>query len=123
MFGSICPCGVEGFAWLDKREIFVLSDSACIYEHAGHRTRDPDAMDVGALDCIEDEESEAEIDAFTKGKARAKPPNRYKKLLSCFNCGKPGHMAKECKIPLTRCSKCNWSRGGHKPICSKGSKI
>ena len=37
MFGSICPCGVEGFAWLDKREIFVLSDSACIYEHAGHR--------------------------------------------------------------------------------------
>ena len=38
MFESICPCGVEGFAWLDKREIFVLSDSACIYEHAGHRT-------------------------------------------------------------------------------------
>ena len=37
MFGSICPCGVEGFAWLDKREIFVLSDSACIYEHAGQR--------------------------------------------------------------------------------------
>ena len=37
MFGSICPCGVEGFAWLDKREIFVLSDSTCIYEHAGQR--------------------------------------------------------------------------------------
>ena len=37
MFGSICPCGVEGFTSLDKREIFVLSDSACIYEHAGHR--------------------------------------------------------------------------------------
>ena len=37
MFGSICPCGVEGFAWLDKQEIFVLSDSACIYEHAGQR--------------------------------------------------------------------------------------
>ena len=36
MFGSICPCVVEGFAWLDKREIFVLSDSACIYERAGH---------------------------------------------------------------------------------------
>ena len=36
MFGSICPCGIEGFSWLDKREIFVLSDSACIYEHAGH---------------------------------------------------------------------------------------
>ena len=39
MFGSICPCGVEGFAWLDKREIFVLSDSACIYERAGQRDR------------------------------------------------------------------------------------
>ena len=37
MFGSICPCGVEGFAWLDKREIFVLSDSACVYERAGQR--------------------------------------------------------------------------------------
>ena len=37
MFGSICPCGIEGFAWLDKREIFVLSDSACIYECAGQR--------------------------------------------------------------------------------------
>ena len=36
MFGSICPCGVERFAWLDKREMFVLSDSACIYERAGH---------------------------------------------------------------------------------------
>ena len=35
MFGSICPCGIEGFAWLDKREIFVLSDSACVYERAG----------------------------------------------------------------------------------------
>ena len=36
MFGSICPCGVEGLAWLDKQEIFVLSDSTYIYEHAGH---------------------------------------------------------------------------------------
>ena len=35
MFGSICPCGIEGFAWLDKQEICVLSDSACVYEHAG----------------------------------------------------------------------------------------
>ena len=35
MFGSICPCGIEGFAWLDKREIFVLSDSTCVYERAG----------------------------------------------------------------------------------------
>ena len=38
MFGSICPCGVEGFAWLNKREIFVLSDSPGIYERAGHPT-------------------------------------------------------------------------------------
>ena len=37
MFGSICPCGIEGFSSLDKREIFVLSDFTCIYEHAGHR--------------------------------------------------------------------------------------
>ena len=37
MFGSICPCGVEGFSWLDKREIFVFSDSACIYERAGQQ--------------------------------------------------------------------------------------
>ena len=35
MFGSICPCGIEGFAWLDKREIFVLSDSACVYYTCG----------------------------------------------------------------------------------------
>ena len=87
------------------------------------RTRDPDAMDTSVLNATEDEESEAEINTFTKGKARAKTPNRNKKPLSCFNCGKPGRMAKECKIPSTRCSKCNWSRGGHKLRCSKGSKI
>ena len=40
MFGSICPCGVEGFAWLYKQEIFVLSDSACVYERAGQRVVD-----------------------------------------------------------------------------------
>ena len=80
-------------------------------------------MDISVLDAAEDGESEAEIDAFTKGKTRAKTPNRNKKPLSCFNCGKPGHMAKECKIPSTRCSECNWSRGGHKPRCSKGSRI
>ena len=87
------------------------------------RTRDPDAMDISILDTFTDEESEAEIDAFTKGKGRAKASNRNKKPLSCFNCGKTGHMAKECKIPSTRCSECNWSRGGHKLRCSKGSRI
>ena len=80
-------------------------------------------MDISVLDAAEDEESEAEIDTFTKGNARAKTPNRNKKPLSCFNCRNPGHMAKECKIPSTRCSEYNWSRGGHKPRCSKGSKI
>ena len=80
-------------------------------------------MDISTLDTTEDEESKAEIDAFTKGNARAKTPNHSKKPLACFNCGKPGHMAKECKIPMTRCPKCNWSRGGHKLRCSKGSKI
>ena len=45
MFGSICPCGVEGFAWLDKREIFVLSDSTCVYERAGQRIRHQLAKD------------------------------------------------------------------------------
>ena len=87
------------------------------------RVRDLDAMDISALDTTEDEESKAEIDAFTKGKARAKTPKCNKKLLSCFNCRKLGHMAKECKTPLTRYSECNWSRGGHKLRCSKGSKI
>ena len=80
-------------------------------------------MDISTLDAFEDEESKAEINAFAKGKARAKTPNRNKKLLSCFNCGKSGHMAKECKAPSTRCAECNWSRGGHKPRCSKGSRI
>ena len=80
-------------------------------------------MDVSTLDTIEDEESEAEINASTKGKGRAKTPNRNKTPFSCFNCGKTGHMAKECKMPSTRCSECNWSRGGHKPRCSKESRI
>ena len=80
-------------------------------------------MDVSVLDTFTDEDSEAEIDAFTKGKGRARTPNRNKKELSYFNCGKLGHMAKECKIPLTRCSGCKWSRGGHKLRCSIGSKI
>ena len=85
------------------------------------RQRDPNAMDISALDTASDEESKMEIDAFTKGKART--PNCNRKPLACFNCGKPGHMAKECKIPSTRCMECNWSRGGHKPRCSKASKI
>ena len=87
------------------------------------RSRDPNAMDISALDVTSDEESEVEIDAFTRGKGKARTPNRNKKLPSCFNCRKPGHMAKECKILSTRCAECNWSRGGHKPRCSRASKI
>ena len=80
-------------------------------------------MDISALDAASDEESEVEIDAFTRGKGKARAPNRNRKPIACFNCGKPGHMAKECKIPSTQCTECNWSREGHKPICSKASKI
>ena len=79
-------------------------------------------MDVSTLDVVTDEDSEAEIDAFTKGKGRTTTPNRNKKPLSCFNCGKTGHMAKECKTSSTRCSECNWSRGGHKPNASKDQR-
>ena len=80
-------------------------------------------MDISALDAASDEESEMEIDAFTRGKGKARTPNCNRKPIACFNCGKPGHMAKECKIPSTRCAECNWSRGGHKLRCSKASKI
>ena len=80
-------------------------------------------MDTCTLDAASDEESEMEIDTFTREKGKARTPNRNRKLLACFNCGKLGHMAKECKIPSTRCTECNWSRGGHKPQCSKASKI
>ena len=80
-------------------------------------------MVVSALDATSDEESEMEIDAFTRGKGKARTPNRNKKPLSCFNCRKPGHVAKECKIPSTRCMECSWYRGGHKLRCSKASKI
>ena len=77
--------------------------------------RDPNAMDISALDAASDEESKMEINAFTRGKGKARTPNRNRKPIACFNCGKPGHMAKECKILSTRCTECNWSRGGHKP--------
>ena len=85
--------------------------------------RDPNTMDISALDTISDEESEVEINACTRGKGKARTPNCKRKPIACFNCGKPGHMAKECKIPSTRCMECNWSRGGYKPRCSKASKI
>ena len=87
------------------------------------RSRDPNAMDISALDAVSDEESEVEIDVFTREKGKARTPARNRKLIACLNCGKPGHMAKECKIPSTQCTECNWSRGGHKPRCSKASKI
>ena len=61
------------------------------------RQQDPNAMDINALD----EESEMEIDAFTRGKGKVRIPTRNRKLITCFNCRKPGHMAKECKIPST----------------------
>ena len=80
-------------------------------------------MDISALDATSDEESKVEIDAFTRGKGKARTPNCNRKPIACFNCGKPGHMAKECKIPSTQCTECNWSRGGHKPRCSRASKI
>ena len=46
MFPSICPCGINRFAWLDKQKIFVLSNFTCIYKHAGQHgpfTTYPDA--------------------------------------------------------------------------------
>ena len=60
-------------------------------------------MDISALDAALDQESETEmeIDAFSKGKGKPRTPNRARKPLACFNCGKLGHMAKECKIPST----------------------
>ena len=85
--------------------------------------KDPNAMDISALDAAEYEGSEAEIHAFTKGKESAKNPSRNKKELSCFNCRKPGHMAKDCRSPSTKCSECRWTRGDHKLRCSKASKI
>ena len=85
--------------------------------------RDPNAMDISALDAAEYEGSEAEIHAFTKGKESAKSSGRNKKELSCFNCRKLGHMAKYCQSPSIKCSECRWSRGGHKPRCSKACKI
>ena len=82
-------------------------------------------MNISALDAASDQESETgmEIDAFTKSKGKPRTPNHARKPLACFNCGKPGHIAKECKVPSTRCSECKWSRGGHQPRCSKASKI
>ena len=65
------------------------------------RQRDPNTMDISALDATSDEESDMEIDAFTRGEGKARTPNRNRKLIACFNCRKPGHMAKECKIPST----------------------
>ena len=37
------------------------------------RQRDPNAMDISALDAASDEESEVEIDAFTRGKGSQNP--------------------------------------------------
>ena len=39
------------------------------------RQRDPNAMDISALDTISDQESEMEINTFTKGKGKARTPN------------------------------------------------
>ena len=52
-------------------------------------------MDISVLDAASDEESEVEIDAFTRGKGKARTPDRNKTPIACFNCGNPGHMAKE----------------------------
>ena len=67
-------------------------------------------MDISALDAASDEESKMEIDAFTKGKRKARTPNHNRKLLACFNCRKLGHMAKECKVPSTQCMEYNSSK-------------
>ena len=55
-------------------------------------------MDVSILDTPVDEDTKAEINAFIKGKGKARTPNRNKKPLSCFNCGKMGHMAETTKL-------------------------
>ena len=65
------------------------------------RQRDPNTMDISALDAASDKESKMEINAFTRGKGKARTPNCNRKPIACFNCGKPGH----------------------KPRCSKASKI
>ena len=62
----------------------------CLEITGPSRQRDPNAMDISALDAALDEESEMEIDTFTRGKGKARTPNRNRKPLACFNCGKAG---------------------------------
>jgi hypothetical protein len=81
-----------------------------------------DAMNIGLID--EDEDT---LDISFTNRSR-KPKTRSSggssgSASGCFNCGGTGHFAKECKKSSTRCSHCNWSRGQHKPTCSKGRAI
>jgi hypothetical protein len=58
--------------------------------------RDPNAMDVDTI-----------------------TTDIQKTFMGCYNYGKDGHQACDCKAPSMRCKDCGFSHGGHRKECPK----
>ena len=52
--------------------------------------------------------------------SRGGAPQAYQQTRDCFNCGRPGHISRDCRQPPTTCNKCE-GRGHHARFCRGGA--
>ena len=85
------------------------------YRPPHHPQRDPNAMDVDRVDTRDARVRDVRFQTPTASRMGTAPPtilkrpvatsSRPERPINCFRCGRPGHMARECKVAINNISE------------------